>query len=698
MTDPLDDLKKALKAQQPAPREEARAAALRAAAEAFAEKNSAAPQGTADAVRPIQDRPERRAGFWTGVLTMFSNLTQPRILMGTSAIATVAIAIAITQNLPLGGLSLSPSELAKEVRDAPAPRPAANERLDADGARRTQADVMAQKPIAPPARNEMAEELLAPLAEAEADFADDAVSSGAVAGLAETRSRDLATAPMPVPTAPPATAQRQLGKMQSAPVFGFVPMDEPSPVIESDTERYPEASPNPLKLVADEPVSTFSIDVDTASYAVVRSSLNAGQMPPRDAVRVEEMINYFDYAYPAPENREVPFATSVSVQPTPWNDGTQLLHIGIQGYDIAPAERPPLNLVFLIDTSGSMNEPRKLPLLVKSFGLLLDTLDERDTVAIVTYAGSAGLVLEPTAASDKVTILNSLDQLAAGGSTAGQAGLQQAYQVAERMAQDGEVSRVILATDGDFNVGLSDPEALKDFVAERRDDGTYLSVLGFGRGNYDDAIMQALAQNGNGTAAYIDTLAEAQKVLVEDVTGALFPIANDVKIQIEFNPAQISEYRLIGYETRALNREDFNDDTVDAGEIGAGHTVTALYEITPVGSSAERIGGLRYQSEPQPVVDESAEYAYLKLRYKLPGEDSSKLIETPVMPDRQDIAPEETRFAAAVAGFGQLLRGETLPGWSWDDARELAAENRGEDAYGYRSELLSLIRMADALN
>lgn len=682
MTDPLDDLKKALKAQQPAPREEARAAALRAAAEAFAEKNASAAQGTAEELRPTQDRPDRRAGFWTGVRNMFANLTQPRILMGTSALATVAIAVAITQNLPLGGSSISPTDLTREA----APRPADNERADADGARRAAEQV---------ARTEAVEEQAAPLAETEADFA---VSSGAAAGLvpAETRAREMADAP--APAAPPVAARQQLGKMRAEALVGAAPMVEPMPpVIESDTERFPEASPNPLKLVADAPVSTFSIDVDTASYAVVRSSLNAGQMPPRDAVRVEEMINYFDYAYPAPESREVPFRTSVSVAPTPWNDGTQLLHIGIQGYDIAAAERPPLNLVFLIDTSGSMNDPRKLPLLVKSFGLLLDTLDERDTVAIVTYAGSSGLVLEPTAASDKVTILNSLDQLAAGGSTAGQAGLQQAYQVAERMAQDGEVSRVILATDGDFNVGLSDPEALKDFVAERRDDGTYLSVLGFGRGNYDDAIMQALAQNGNGTAAYIDTLAEAQKVLVEDVTGNLFPIADDVKIQIEFNPAQISEYRLIGYETRALNREDFNDDTVDAGEIGAGHTVTALYEITPVGSSAERIGGLRYQSEPQPVVDESAEYAFLKLRYKLPGEETSQLIETPVLPDRQDIAPEETRFAAAVAGFGQMLRGETLPGWTWDDARQLAAENRGEDAYGYRSELLSLIRMADAL-
>ncbi|MSU90400.1 DUF3520 domain-containing protein [Rhodobacteraceae bacterium 2CG4] len=692
MTDPLDDLKKALKAQQPRPRPEARAAALRAAAEAFDEKRSAAAQGTADLARPTQDRPDRRAGFRRGVLTMFSNLTQPRILMGTSALATVVIAVAITQNLPLGGSGISPAELTGAV----------DERTRADGARRAVRPPAQSPAPAPQTRTEAVEEQPA-ARRADAGDADDANAPVAefealADAPAETRTRDLVASPSS--QAAPPLAQRQLGKIQAESSAGFLPrpMPEPFPqVVEGNTERYPQAQPNPLKLVADEPVSTFSIDVDTASYAVVRSSLNAGQMPPRNAVRVEEMINYFDYDYPAPDSREVPFATSVSVQPTPWNDGTQLLHIGIQGYDIAPAERPPLNLVFLIDTSGSMNDPRKLPLLVRSFGLLLDTLDARDTVAIVTYAGSAGLVLEPTAASDKVTILNSLDRLAAGGSTAGQAGLQQAYQVAGRMAQEGAVSRVILATDGDFNVGLSDPGALKDFVAERREDGTYLSVLGFGRGNYDDAITQALAQNGNGTAAYIDTLAEAQKVLVEDMTGALFPIADDVKIQIEFNPAQVSEYRLIGYETRALNREDFNDDTVDAGEIGAGHTVTALYEITPVGSSAERIGGLRYQSEPQPVVDDGAEYAFLKLRYKLPGEETSKLIETPVLPDRQDIAPEETRFAAAVAGFGRLLRGETLPGWSWDEARELAAANRGDDPYGYRSELLSLIRMADAL-
>ncbi len=383
-----------------------------------------------------------------------------------------------------------------------------------------------------------------------------------------------------------------------ADLSGFAePVMEPEVIIaEPNTEAFANAEVNPVKIVATEPVSTFSIDVDTASYSVVRSSLMNGYLPPPDAVRIEEMVNYFPYAYPAPEAGEAPFKPTVSVIQTPWNEGTRLVHIGIQGRMPALADRPPLNLVFLIDTSGSMEDPNKLPLLQQSFRLMLGQLRPEDQVAIVTYAGSAGLVLEPTAAKDSAKILSALNNLAAGGSTAGQEGLQQAYAVARDMAADGEVTRVLLATDGDFNVGISDPEALEDYIAGERKSGTYLSVLGFGRGNLDDATMQALAQNGNGTAAYIDTLSEAQKVLVDQLTGALFPIADDVKIQMEFNPAVIAEYRLIGYETRALNREDFNNDRVDAGEIGAGTSVTALYEVTPVGSPALRTDPLRYEA------------------------------------------------------------------------------------------------------
>jgi Ca-activated chloride channel family protein len=410
-------------------------------------------------------------------------------------------------------------------------------------------------------------------------------------------------------------------------------------------------------------------------------------------VRIEEMVNYFPYAYPAPDG-DRPFSTTVAVFPTPWNPDTRLVRIGLQGRMPAIADRPALNLVFLIDTSGSMDDPAKLPLLRQSLALMLADLRAGDQVAIVTYAGSAGLVLPPVAGTDRDAITGALDRLAAGGSTAGAEGLALAYRVAADMAGDGEVSRVLLATDGDFNVGISDPAALTDFVAARRDDGIYLSVLGFGRGNLDDAVMQALAQNGNGQAAYIDTLAEARKVLVDQLTGALFPIANDVKVQVEWNPAQVAEYRLIGYETRTLARQDFNDDRVDAGEIGAGHQVTALYEITAPGSPALRNDPLRYGAAV--AANDSPELGFLRLRWKEPGADVSQLAAVPIL--ATGTAPDDdARFAAAIAGFGQLLRGEAPGGWTLADAAALAEGARGPDPFGYRIEAVNLMRLADAL-
>ena len=468
-------------------------------------------------------------------------------------------------------------------------------------------------------------------------------------------------------------------------------------VPDPDTEAFATAEVNPLKITAEEPVSTFSIDVDTASYAIIRQSLNAGQLPPAGAVRIEEMINYFPYAYAAPEAGDAPFQPTVSVMTTPWNPDTQLISIGIQGEMPAIADREPLNLVFLIDTSGSMDEPAKLPLLKQSFRLMLDNLRPNDQVAIVTYAGSAGLVLQSTPASDRQTILQAIQNLGAGGSTNGQGGLEQAYAVAADMAEANEVSRIILATDGDFNVGLSGTQELTDYIAEKRDSGVYLSVLGFGRGNLDDATMQALAQNGNGTAAYIDTLSEAQKVLVDQLTGALFPIAGDVKVQVEFNPAAVAEYRLIGYETRALNREDFNNDAVDAGELGAGHSVTAIYEVTPVGSPAQLSDPLRY-GEALAAAIPADELGFLKLRWKEPGATDSQLLTTPITVTGS-VAGTDAQFAAAIAGFGQLLRGEQYLGdWGWDQAIALAAANRGADAFGYRNEAVQLMRLAQSLS
>ena len=349
-------------------------------------------------------------------------------------------------------------------------------------------------------------------------------------------------------------------------------------------DKFDEITFNPIKLVGEEPVSTFSIDVDTASYAFVRRQLNNGTLPQKDAVRVEELINYFNYNYPLPEDRSKPFKPTVALYPTPWNENTKLLHIGIKGYDIVPAEKPRSNLVFLLDVSGSMNSPDKLPLLRNSFSLLVDSLDPEDTVAIAVYAGAAGTILEPTKVKEKSKILAALNRLHAGGSTAGGAGIQLAYSLAEMNFDKEAVNRVILATDGDFNVGITNQNELKSFIERKRKSGIFLSVLGFGQGNYNDALMQALAQNGNGNAAYIDSLNEARKVLVDEAGGTLFTIAKDVKIQIEFNPARVHDYRLIGYETRMLKQEDFNNDKVDAGDVGSGHSVTAIYEITPVES------------------------------------------------------------------------------------------------------------------
>lgn len=476
---------------------------------------------------------------------------------------------------------------------------------------------------------------------------------------------------------------------------------------ERGRDRFTSFDPNPVKVVADEPVSTFSIDVDTAAYGYMRASLNRGLLPEKDAVRIEELINYFPYGYAPPRTPDTPFATRVSLMPAPWNDASRLMHISIKGYLPERRAAPRANLVFLIDTSGSMDAPNKLPLLIGSFKLLLDALAPEDRVAIVVYAGSAGVVLPPTRAAERTSILASLEGLQAGGSTAGAEGIRQAYRLAREHWRGDGVNRVILATDGDFNVGLSSPDELESYIARQRASGVFLSVLGFGMGNYNDALMQRLAQHGNGAAAYIDTLSEARKVLVEESASTLFPIAKDVKVQVEFNPAAISEYRLIGYETRMLAREDFRNDKVDAGEIGAGHAVTALYEVTPAGSGAEQVAPLRYRrgegaKDAEAGADFDGELAFVKIRYKLPEADASTLITRPVTPadghESVAAAPPDTRFAAAVAGFGQLLRGGRYTGgYGYDEVIALAQGARGEDPFGYRAEFVGLVRLARSL-
>ena len=501
-------------------------------------------------------------------------------------------------------------------------------------------------------------------------------------------------------------AQRQLGGivqgdqrlrnyMVSKPERPALPKLQPQ-----NRDKFEKTDPNPLKLTQQEPVSTFSVDVDTASYSFMRASINRNVLPPKDSVRVEEMVNYFPYAYQGPASREAPFKANVTTMPTPWNTNTRLVHIGIKGFDIPKQAKPHSNLVFLLDTSGSMNAPNKLPLLKNSFKLLLSTLSPDDTISIVAYAGSAGTVLKPTKAKDMNKILAALDRLQAGGSTSGGEGIRLAYQLAESSFVKKGINRVILATDGDFNVGMTDQRQLKGFIERKRASGVFLSILGFGMGNYNDALMQTLAQNGNGNASYIDNLSEARKVLVEEASSTLFTIAKDVKIQMEFNPKTVSEYRLVGYETRQLKREDFNNDKVDAGDIGSGHTVTAIYEITPTSANKKLIDPLRYKtSEATKTTGQQREYGFLKLRYKLPNENKSKLIETPVkIADTLDSfasAPQDVRFATTVAAYGQLLRGGKYTGtYGYDDVIKQALASKGQDIYGYRAEFINLVRLA----
>ena len=465
-----------------------------------------------------------------------------------------------------------------------------------------------------------------------------------------------------------------------------------------NTEGYAAVNENGFKNVKNNPLSTFSIDVDNASYSNIRRFLNMGELPPADAVRVEEMINYFRYDYPEPKG-EHPFSVYTELAVCPWNVKHQLLHVGLRGKSIDKSSLPPSNLVFLIDVSGSMGDPNKLPLLKSAFSLLINELRAQDRVAIVVYAGAAGLVLESTPGNRKEAILSAIDNLEAGGSTAGGAGLKLAYAQAEKNFIKGGNNRIILATDGDFNVGESSNGGMERLVEEKRELGVFITVLGFGMGNVKDDKMELIADKGNGNYSYIDNLQEARKVLVREFGGTLFTIAKDVKFQIEFNPAKVESYRLIGYENRLLNDEDFNDDTKDAGEMGAGHNVTALYELIPAGSG-ERIPSidpLKYQvSKPNDYKENylSDEYLTIKLRYKKPDGNTSMLLEKPVKGfiNNLDEASDNLRFAAAVSEFGMILRNSEFKGSATlESASHLARSSRGGDEDGYRAELIRLI-------
>ena len=471
-----------------------------------------------------------------------------------------------------------------------------------------------------------------------------------------------------------------------------------------NTEDYDFIKENRFLEVNQNPLSTFSIDVDAASYSNMRRFVNNGQKPPKDAIRIEEMVNYFNYEYPTPDNKH-PFEVITEISDCPWKPENRLLHIGLQGKRIPTENLPASNLVFLIDASGSMNSPNKLPLLKASFKMLVEQLREQDRVAIVVYAGAAGLVLPSTSGANKIAIKSALDRLSAGGSTAGGAGIQLAYKIAREQFVKGGNNRVILATDGDFNVGASSDAALVRMVEKERESGVFLTVMGYGMGNYKDNKMQKLADSGNGNHAYIDNISEAKKVLVNEFGGTLFTIAKDVKIQIEFNPAQVKGYRLIGYENRMLNKEDFNDDKKDAGELGSGHTVTALYEIIPAGGKSDYLGSvdeLKYQKvdKPKKASVESDELLTIKLRYKQPEGKKSQLIEKAVKDASIALgnSSDNFRFSAAVAEFGMLLRDSEFKGEAtYAQAAQLAHSAKGQDPNGYRAELIRLIEAMQSL-
>ncbi|MBL9214324.1 MAG: von Willebrand factor type A domain-containing protein [Opitutaceae bacterium] len=491
------------------------------------------------------------------------------------------------------------------------------------------------------------------------------------------------------PPAPHEVAFARLGGVAAA-------VGEPS------TEAYAHRQDNTFRRVEDQPVSTFAVDVDTAAYANVRRFLREGRRPPADAVRIEELVNYFPYAYEAPTGA-APFAASLEVAGAPWRPEHRLVRIGLKGREVADAQRPPANLVFLLDVSGSMQSPNKLPLLKQSLRLLVDRLRPDDRVAIAVYAGAAGLALPSTRVAHRDEIRDAIERLAAGGSTAGAAGIQLAYDVARANFIPGGVNRVILATDGDFNVGPASEGELVRLIEEKARSGVFLSVLGFGMGNLKDATLEQLADRGNGNYAYIDSLAEARKALVEQAGGTLVTIAKDVKIQVEFNPAAVQAYRLIGYENRLLEREDFNDDQVDAGEIGAGHTVTALYEVVPVGvdlPAAPGVDPLKYQRVQTTAAGPSGELLTVRIRYKEPAAETSSLLAFPLVDSGRTFAEAspDFKFAAAVAAFGLELRDSPFKGkLTLADVSAWGRAGLAGDPGGYRTEFLSLVERAGTL-
>lgn len=507
------------------------------------------------------------------------------------------------------------------------------------------------------------------------------------------------SAPAPTPTAIQ-NAQKLERKVDSPRIMAIKQAAEIAPPTPPNTEKYQHKDESPLKVTAKEPVSTFSIDVDTGAYSNVRRFLKQGQLPPKDAVRIEELINYFPYANTTKKS-EHPFSVQTEVAPAPWNPDHQLLRVRIQAMEAQTANLPASNLVFLVDVSGSMDAPDKLPLVKNTLKMLTKKLRAQDRISLVVYAGRTQVELEPTPGNEHDKIMAAIDKLQAAGSTAGESAMKLAYQMARRSYIPNGINRILMATDGDFNVGLSNIDQLKDMVAAERKTGISLTSLGFGQGNYNEHLMEQLADIGNGNYAYIDSADEGRKVLIEEMSSTFNTVAADVKVQIEFNPAQIAEYRLIGYENRILNEEDFNNDKVDAGEIGAGKTVTAIYELTPVGK-ATAIDPRRYETAKTPAADTANELGFLRIRYKKPGEEKSILLQEPLLKSNSKTSIDQTtadfRFSASVAGFGLTLRDSKYMGnYDTDKLIALAKSGLGEDEGGYRAEFIRLMKTAGEL-
>lgn len=528
----------------------------------------------------------------------------------------------------------------------------------------------------------------------------------ALAGCGASSTPDSAAVPAPAQPevlvqqeavmADTSMAKRALYKMPNA---GSAPMplseSYPQGYRDEQREQYQALTDNPIHSVAETPVSTFSADVDTGAYANVRRLLNQGRLPPEGAVRLEEMVNYFPYDYALPSDGS-PFGVTTELATSPWNPHTRLLRIGIKASDRAAAELAPANLVFLVDVSGSMDRREGLPMVKSTLKLLVDQLRDQDRVSLVVYAGESRVVLQPTSGREKAKIRTAIEQLTAGGSTAGASGIDLAYQMAQQAFIPKGINRILLATDGDFNVGVSDFDSLKQMAVDKRKTGISLTTLGFGVDNYNEHLMEQLADAGDGNYAYIDNLREARKVLVDQLSSTLAVVAKNVKLQVEFNPAQVSEYRLLGYENRALKREDFSNDKVDAGEIGAGHTVTALYEIVPAGEKGW-LEPLRYGKSEPVVSGKSGELAMLRVRYQRPEGGKSLLIERPIA-NQTAPASEDLRFAAAVAAFSQQLKDGRYTGdFSLKDTETLARGARGDDRFGLRNEFVQLVELAQSL-